>query len=173
METPRKEPINLMRAILTAAVLMAAFLFGAASPAAAGTPAGAPAKDKKSMGKKSLYDRLGGKKALVAVVDDFVGNVAGDARINGLFAQAAADPKRMKKFKKNLVDQLCEATGGPCKYKGLDMVTSHKGMNITDEQFGALVEDLIKTLDKFKVGEPERTELLTPLAGMKGDIVGK
>jgi hemoglobin len=44
--------------------------------------------DQKSMGQKSLYDRLGGKPAITAVVDDFIGNVAGDGRINKRFANA-------------------------------------------------------------------------------------
>jgi hemoglobin len=128
------------------------------------------AKDAKS---KSLYDRLGKKKAISAVVEDFVGNVAGDSRINKFFAAAAGDPKRMAKFKQNLKDQICQATGGPCKYKGKDMKTAHKGMNISDADFNALVEDLTKSLDKFKVGDTEKNELLTALGGMKGDIVGQ
>jgi hemoglobin len=64
------------------------------------------------------------------------------------------------------------ATGGSEKYTGLDMKTAHKGMGITDGDFGALVEDLTAALDKFKVGTTEKTELLTALASMKGDIVG-
>src|SRR5215813_14929805 len=71
--------------------------------------------------KKSLYDRLGGKDAITAVVDDFVANVAADKRINGFFAKA--DVPRLKR---NLVDQICQATGGPCTYTGKDMRTAHK-----------------------------------------------
>src|SRR5207253_3513233 len=63
----------------------------------------------------SLYDRLGGKKAITAVVDEFVGRVAADARINRYFMAAASDPKRLTSFKMKLVDQICEASGGPCK----------------------------------------------------------
>ena len=57
---------------------------------------------------KSLYDRLGGKDAITAVVDDFVGNVAADKRINGFFAKA-----NIPNLKRNLVDQICQGTGGP------------------------------------------------------------
>jgi hemoglobin len=120
------------------------------------------------MGEKSLYDRLGGLPAIQAVVDDFVANVAADTRINQQFAKTD-----IPKLKKNLVDQICQATGGPCKYTGLDMKTAHKGMNITDAQFNALVEDLVKSLDKFKVPDKEKNELLTALGGMKKDIVGQ
>src|SRR5262245_30276995 len=95
----------------------------------------------------TLYDRLGKKDAIVAVVDDFVANVGADARINGFFKNAD-----IPKLKTSLVDQICEATGGPCKYTGKDMKTAHTGMGVKDADFTALVEDLKKSLDKFKVG---------------------
>ena len=120
------------------------------------------------MEKKSLYDRLGGKPAITAVVDDFIGNVAGDPRINQRFANA-----NIPRLKTLLVDQICQASGGPCKYAGQTMKDSHTGMRITDAEFDALVEDLVKSLDKFKVPAPEKNELLSALGGMKGDIVGR
>lgn len=118
-------------------------------------------------GGPSLYDRLGKKDAIIAVVDDFVANVEADARINARFKNADGP-----KLKQALVDQICEATGGPCKYQGKDMKTAHTGMNIKDDEFTALVEDLKKSLDKFKVGAKEQEELLGALGGMKKDIVG-
>ena len=122
---------------------------------------------------KSLYTRLGGKKAITAVVDEFVGRVAGDKRINAFFAQTAGDPARLSKFKGNLVDQICRAAGGPCKYKGKDMKAAHMGMGIGSGDFDALVEDLVGALDKFKVGPHEKDQLLGALGPMKGDIVEK
>src|ERR671922_107182 len=115
---------------------------------------------------KSLYDRLGGKDAISAVVDDFAGNVLADPRINKKFAKS--DPARLLA---NLKDFVCFATGGPCKYTGLSMKESHKNMGTTAGEFNALVEDLVKTLNKFGVKEQEQKELLTALAGLKGDIV--
>jgi hemoglobin len=114
----------------------------------------------------SLYDRLGGKPAITAVVDDFVGNVAADSRINGFFARA-----NVPHLKAMLVDQICEASGGPCKYTGRDMKSAHAGMGVGEADFNALVEDLIKTLDKFKVPAREKNELLGALGSMKKDIV--
>ena len=97
----------------------------------------------------------------------------GDSRINKFFADTAKDPKRLAKFKKNLVDRICQASGGPCKYTGKTMKAAHKGMGITDADFGALAEDLVKALDKFNVGATEKIELLGALGGMKGDIVAQ
>ena len=121
----------------------------------------------------SLYQRLGGKKAITAVVDEFVGRVAMDTRINHYFAAAAADPKHLAMFKMKLVDQICQASGGPCKYTGKDMKSAHAGMGITSADFDALVGDLVGALDKFHVGEKEKNELLGALGPMKGDIVSK
>jgi hemoglobin len=130
--------------------------------------AGSSTSGSMTMDKKSLYDRLGGKPAISAVVDDFIGNVASDARINQRFAGA-----NIPRLKAMLVDQICEASGGPCKYMGTSMEAAHRGMRITDADFGALVEDLVKSLDKFKVPAPEKGELLGALGGMKPQIVGQ
>jgi truncated hemoglobin YjbI len=120
----------------------------------------------KSAPTKSLYDRLGGKEAITSVVDDFVNNVVADVRINDFFVKTDA-----VKLKKLLVDQICAATGGPCKYEGKDMKTAHAGMNVSENDFNALVEQLGRSLDTFKVGAKEKGELLGALGGMKKDIV--
>jgi hemoglobin len=126
-----------------------------------------------AMKEKSLYERLGGRNAITAVVDEFVARVAADKRINAFFAATASDPARLKKFKSNLVDQICEASGGSCKYMGKDMKAAHMGMGITSADFDALVEDLVGALDKFNVGAHEKDQLLGALGPMKGDIVAK
>jgi hemoglobin len=121
---------------------------------------------------KSLYVRLGGKKGITAVVNDFVTRINGDTRVNSFFAATVADPARLAKFKTHLVEQLCQASGGPCKYTGKDMKTAHAGMKITTDNFNAVVEDLTGALDKFKVGANEKNQLLGVLSPMKADIAG-
>src|SRR5678816_2674864 len=120
---------------------------------------------------KSLYDRLGGKAAVSAVVDEFVARVAADKRINAYFGSTASDPARLMAFKGKLVDQICQASGGPCTYTGKDMKTAHVGMNIKDADFNALVEDLKASLDHFKVPAKEQQELIGTLAPMHDAIV--
>ena len=114
----------------------------------------------------SLYSRLGGKPAIRAVVEDFVGNVAADSRINGFFAKT-----NIPRLKRLLVEQICQGSGGPCRYSGRSMKASHRGLGIGGADFGALVEDLVKTLNKFGVPEREQKELLAILGPMKRDIV--
>jgi len=116
--------------------------------------------------KASLYERLGGTGPLTAVVGKFVTIVGGDKRINGWFAKAD-----LNNLKRQLVDQVCQASGGPCTYTGKDMKTTHKGMKITTAAFNALVEDLVQALDTFNVPEQEKNELLSVLGPMNKDIV--
>lgn len=115
---------------------------------------------------KSLYERLGGKDAITAVVNEFAGRVLADTRINKKFAKT--DATRLTTM---LVEQICMATGGPCKYEGRDMATAHKNMGVTEGEFGALVEDLVAALDKFNVPEKEKGELLKILGPLQPQIV--
>jgi hemoglobin len=106
------------------------------------------------------------------VVKDFVENqVAPDPRINRFFA-ATVRANRVAQLEAAVVDQICQATGGPCVYKGPPMPVVHRGMRISDADFGAFVEDLIKTLNKFKVPPREQQELLGILGPLKPQIVG-
>jgi len=155
--------------------MMRRFIAAAAVVLAAVTSVGLQAQGAagKAAPKTTLYDRLGGKPAITAVVDEFVGNCAGDKRINTFFAATAANKDRLTKFKENLVNQICEASGGPCKYTGKDMKAAHAGMGVTGADFDALVEDLVKALDKFKVAKADKDTLLGVLGPMKAQIVEK
>jgi hemoglobin len=119
----------------------------------------------------TLYQRLGGREAIKGVVDDFVANVVADPRVNSRFK--GLQPAAVAKLQTNLADQICDATGGPCAYLGRDMKATHAGMGITDAEWSATVEDLVKSLNKFKVGAKEQQELLAILGPMKKDIVGQ
>jgi hemoglobin len=114
----------------------------------------------------SLYERLGGIGSIEAVVRDFVARCSGDDRINKKFTRT--DVPRLQKM---LVDQVCEAIGGPCTYSGREMKETHNGMSVTAGEFDALVEDLESTLNQFDVPRAERDELLGLLGPMRGDIV--
>lgn len=129
----------------------------------------------------TLYERLAvrdafgipraGRDAIAIIVGDFVANVVADGRVNERFK--GLQPVAVEKFKSNLADQICEATGGPCGYYGRDMKAAHQGLRITEAEWNATVEDLVKALDKNKVGAQEKKELLGALGPMKADIVGQ
>ena len=151
--------------LLTAVIISCG---GNKEAAPATEPTQAVAQPEPVVATKSLYDRLGGEAAIKAVVNEFVANVGADTRINQYFANANLD-----RLKEHLVNQIGQASGGPQVYTGRDMKTAHAGMGIDGPAFDALVEDLVKALDKFSVPEQEKSELLAVLGPMKTDIVEK
>ena len=137
-------------------------------------------KEEEMVAKPTLYERLGGVNAVSAVVDEFIGRVAANPDMVRTFKplltevgeKGAASP-RLISLRKNLIDQIGEAAGGPQKYMGKDMMTTHKGMNITDVEFNSLAGNLSGALDKFSVPATEKGELLTVIGSLKPSIVGK
>lgn len=119
--------------------------------------------------KPSLYKRLGGYDAIAAVVDDFIGRLASDPQLGRYFVGHSTDS--LRRIRQLVVDQICEATGGPCYYTGRTMKESHAGMKLTSAEWDKGVQHLTATLDKFKVGGKEREELLGAVGSLKNDIV--
>lgn len=120
---------------------------------------------------KSLYERVGGYNALAAVVDDFIGRLVGDERFKKFFLGHSEDST--KRIRQHILDQFCAATGGPCIYTGRDMKTTHKGLGITEADWDAAAKHLVASLDKFKVPEKEKNEILAFVTSLKKDIVEK
>ena len=121
--------------------------------------------------KKSLYQRLGGYDAVAAVVDDFVGRLVTDKQFERFFVGHSTDSK--KRIRQHILDQFCAAAGGPCVYMGRTMKASHTGLGITEAEWDASAKHLVATLDKFKVPEQEKNELLAFVTSLKADIVEK
>ena len=119
-----------------------------------------------TMQTKSLYDRLGGGDAINALTESWVARVGGDDRANGKFARTDID-----RLKKEVVDQLCEATGGPCTYTGRSMLETHAGMKDTAGEFDDAMQHLDAALDELKVPKTEQDELVDLLRPMRADIV--
>jgi len=120
---------------------------------------------------RSLYERLGGYNALAAVVDDFIGRLVTDKQFEKFFVGHSDDSK--KRIRQHILDQFCAATGGPCVYTGRDMKASHAGLGITEAQWDAAAKHLVGSLDRFKVPEKEKGEVLAFVTSLKKDIVEK
>lgn len=118
------------------------------------------------MVENSLFERLGGVDAITAVTRAAVDCQMKDDRINQKYARTNVD-RLIKEF----VDQICQATGGPCTYTGRSMTEAHTNMGVTNGEFQAFVEDVVAVLDGFKVGKAEQDELLNILAPLQGEIV--
>jgi hemoglobin len=122
-------------------------------------------------GEKSLYERIGGYNALAAVVDDFIVRLVTDKRFEKFFVGHSEDSQ--KRIRQHLLDQFCAATGGPCIYTGRDMKTTHHGLGITEADWDAAAKHLVASLDKFKVPEKEKGEVVAFVTTLKKDIVEK
>ncbi len=117
-------------------------------------------------GMDSLYQALGQKAGIAALVDDFVGRLLEDARIKHHFKDT-----NVKTLKASLSDQFCELSGGPCKYEGADMKSAHADMGIRKHEFHALVEDLQAAMDARSIPYTQQNRLLALLAPMHRDII--
>ncbi|HEY1375138.1 MAG TPA: group 1 truncated hemoglobin, partial [Candidatus Binatia bacterium] len=117
------------------------------------------------------YKRLGGYDAIAAVSDDFIGRLAADKQLSRFLVGMSADSQ--KRLRQHVVDQLCQATGGPCIYTGRPMKTAHAGLGITESDWQLTVKHLVASLDKFKVPDKEKQEFLALASSLKPDIVEK
>ena len=121
--------------------------------------------------KKSLYQRLGGYDAIAAVVDEFITRLATDPRFERFFSGFSIDSK--KRLRQHILDQFCAAAGGPCVYTGREMKTAHTGLKISEDDWNAAAKHLVAALDKYKVPEAEKNDLLAFVVSQKKDIVEK
>ena len=115
---------------------------------------------------KSLYDRLGGLDMINALTESWVARVGGDDQANGKFVRTDI-PRLMKEVS----DQLCEATGGPCTYTGRSMAETHAGMKVTAGEFDVVLQHLDDALDELNVPKAEQAELVGLIVPMRDDIV--
>jgi hemoglobin len=121
--------------------------------------------------KKSLYARLGGYDNIALVVDDFIKRLATDKRFEKFFSGFSEDSQ--KRLRQHILDQFCAAAGGPCVYTGREMRTVHKGLGITEADWDAAAKHLVAALDRYKVPEAEKNDLLAFVVTQKKDIVEK
>ena len=114
----------------------------------------------------SLYDQLGGAPGVRAISDTLIDRVAGDPRIGASFQDV-----NLKRVQKLLATQICQITGGPCRYTGDSMREVHAGLNITEADFYGMVAILRDILKQRHVPIGARNALLRLLAPMKRDVV--
>ncbi len=170
---PKRLRQLLRRGSLKSLSFIAALLGVACTPAVplsgtAGLAAESPQAQAATAPAASLYERLGGLPAITAVVDDFIARLHRDPVVRERF-EAVNTPR----FRAKLIEQIGELSGGPQKYTGIDMRTLHTGMDVTEEEFNAVVGDLTATLEAFRVPDREKGELLNALGSLKDEIVAQ
>jgi hemoglobin len=153
-----------MKQLLAMLLVVSVVLVGAAPFAVAAPP-------EQGGGQPSLYTRLGGYDALVAVTQDFIGRLATDPSLAKFFT--GLNDVSKARVEDHVIDFLCKATGGPCIYTGQDMKTAHTGLHITEAEWNASAAHLTETLNKFRVPQKEQSEVMAAISSLKSQIVGQ
>jgi len=116
--------------------------------------------------RRPLYDQLGGERGISLLVDRFLRELLTDEAVFGHF-----EGIDVRRFRAQLELQLCEISGGPCRYEGESMHDVHRGMDVSQGEFNAVVEDLIRAMESLRLPTPTQNRLLAKLAPMQRDIV--
>lgn len=119
----------------------------------------------------SLYQKLGGAKGIASIVDGMVEAHLQNPIIRARFLPYLEDPDKVQLIKQHACEFMGVGCGGPEVYTGRDMVATHKGMNISTEEFIAAVDDIMMVLDRHQVDEPTKKEMLYMLYSLKSQIV--
>jgi hemoglobin len=113
-----------------------------------------------------LYDRLGGADGVAAIANTLIDRVAADPKLGQSFRDS-----KLERIKRLLAEQICELSGGPCRYSGDSMREVHAGHHISEAEFYGMVADLREILKERHVSQGATNELLRLLAPMKRDVV--
>ncbi len=119
---------------------------------------------------ESLYERLGGYDAIAALVDDFMGRMFADKQVGRFYIGHGTNSK--KRLRQLIVEILCEVAGGPVRYIGRDLKTAHSGLGITESDWQIAVGHLKAALDRLKLQQKEKDDVLAAVSGLKPVIVG-
>ncbi|MCK0192103.1 group 1 truncated hemoglobin [Arenibacter sp. F20364] len=119
----------------------------------------------------TLYSRLGELKGITKLVDDVVDLHMHNPTVSPRFIPYMDQPDRLMLIKQHTVHFFCAGAGGPQEYKGRDMVSTHKGMNISEQEYLAVVDDIMEALDKNHFGDQEKKDVLAILYSLKGVVI--
>jgi len=118
------------------------------------------------MSESSLYERLGG----VDSISKIAATIFDNHRANEVIRPRYADSNRENVIRL-VTEFLCAGTGGPQTYTGKDMRQAHKGMNVSEREYVAALDDLLEALNTHGVGQREQEELLSIAYSLRGEIL--
>jgi hemoglobin len=114
----------------------------------------------------SLYDRLGGRDGITRITRTLIENHMANPLVATRYAQSDMD-----KVERRVIEFFCAGAGGPETYTGQDMLATHKGMNISEQEFVAVVDDAMAALQTNGIDQPTRDAVLGILWSLKGQVV--
>ncbi len=119
----------------------------------------------------SLYERLGGAAGISILVDDVVAAHMCNPLIKARFLPYGDDPAHLAEIKKRLREFLGMGGGGPERYSGRSMPDAHRGMNISAQEYMAAIDDILGTLEKHRIDEQTRKDVLAIAYSLKDQII--
>jgi hemoglobin len=115
---------------------------------------------------ETLYERPGGEKKIREIASDIFDNHVNNTAVHARFADSDRD-----RVIRVVAEFICMGTGGPQEYTGKDMLAAHRGMNINEHEYLALIDDIMAALEKNGIGEREKQEMLSIAYSLKGEIL--
>jgi len=125
----------------------------------------------KEIVEKTIYEKLGGAEGVSVIVDEIVEQHIKNEHIKHYFIPLKENPEYFNQFKQHVKDFLSSGTGGKEKYKGRDMSTAHKGLNLSEADFLHAIDDILLVLDTHKIDRGSRNEILATLYSMKDSVI--
>jgi hemoglobin len=121
----------------------------------------------------TLFDRLGGTTGITAIVDDVIEAHMNNPAINARFLPLQDQPERFARIRQHTIDFFSAGSGGPVEYQGGDMLTTHRGMNISAAEYMHVMDDIMGVLDKHHIDEESKKDVLAILWSLKGMVMSK
>jgi len=120
----------------------------------------------------SLFERLGGEEGISLIVDDIVQAHLDNEEISHVFMPLKENPEKFEIFKSHVKEFLSSGTGGGAVYTGKDLPSAHKGLNTSEKEFMAAVDDILGVLSRHNIDEETKKDMLYILYSMKGAVIG-
>ncbi|WP_206668795.1 group I truncated hemoglobin [Lacisediminimonas profundi] len=115
----------------------------------------------------TLYDRLGRRDGITRITRELIKNHLANPLVNRRYAQI----EDMDRVERNVIDFFCAGAGGPETYHGKDLVATHRGMNVNEQEFVAVIDDAMAALETCDVDLSTRNEVLAILWSMKAEVI--
>ncbi|MFZ0454597.1 MAG: group 1 truncated hemoglobin [Ignavibacteriaceae bacterium] len=122
---------------------------------------------------KTLFERLGKISGITAIVDDVIEAHMNKPEINARFKHLLDQPERLAEIRQHTIDFFSAGSGGQVEYKGRDMPTTHRGMNISAAEYIYAIDDIMGVLDKHNIDDVSKKDVLAILWSLKETIISK
>lgn len=120
-----------------------------------------------NQGTATLYERLGRRDGITRVTRELIKNHLANPLVKNRYSNIAD----MDRVERRVIEFFCAGAGGPETYSGQDMLTTHRGMNVSEQEFVAVLDDAMAALETCGIDAPTRNEVLAILWSMKGEVI--